>query len=142
MPTLTVAECENPKARDARLQELDSDKGWQNSADAYNAQWQDYIDKRLAKLGMSQSEQAKFMADIAETKDFKDLQAKNQVILDKMSSDFSTLGDSHDEATACKTVAGMLSTLSPMIANADLQWKLIDKAIIAEAKRRKIKLDD
>jgi hypothetical protein len=79
---------------------------------------------------------------VTETKEFEALQAKNEAILTQMGKDFESIKDTESEEGACKTVVRMLGALTPMMQNATQQYELMDKAIIAEAKRRKISLDD
>ena len=142
MPVLAMTDCDNAKTRDARLIEIDDDKSWTGSADRFNAAWKDYLDTRLAKLGLSKSEEDAFLGKIANSAPFVALQAENEKILAKMSADFESIGDNPSDAQACKTVSGMLATLAPMLANAGKQYELIDSAITAEAKRRGVSLDD
>lgn len=142
MPSLTMTECENPKTRTARLAEIDSDKSWTGSADRFNSDWRDYLSARMDKLGMSQSEQGKFLENVTETKEFIALQAKNEAILTQMGKDFETIKDSESEEGACKTVVRMLGALNPMMQNATKQYELMDSAIIAEARRRGVSLED
>lgn len=142
LPSLTMTDCENPKARSARLEEIDGDKGWTGSADQFNSDWKSYLSARMDKLGMSESEQGVFLDNVTQSKEFKALQAKNEAILTQMGKDFETVKDSDNEEGACKTVVRMLGALTPMMQNATQQYELMDMAIIAEAKRRKISLDD
>ena len=142
MPSLMMTDCENPKSRTARLAEIEEDKSWTGSADRFNSAWAVYLEARVDKLGMSKSEQTKFLASVADSKEFRALQAKNEAILSQMGKDFETIKDTGIEEGACKTVAGMLDALTPMMQNATQQYELMDGAIIAEAKRRKIMLDD
>lgn len=142
LPSLSATECENPKVRDARLEQIDSDESWTGSADRFNAEWQSYLAARMDKLGMNKSEQDEFLGKVANSKEFMALQDKNEAILTQMSKDFDTIKDTDSEEGACKTVSRMLGALTPMMQNATQQYELMDKAIIAEAKRRKISLDD
>ena len=142
MPSLTMTDCENPKSRTTRLAEIEEDKSWTGSADRFNSAWVDYLEARMDKLGMSKSEQNKFLDGVADSKEFKALQAKNEAILSQMGQDFETIKDTGSEEGACKTVAGMLDALTPMMQNATQQYELMDMAIVAEAKRRKISLND
>ena len=141
MPSLTMTECENSKSRDARLAEIDADKSWTDSADRFNSEWQAYLAARMDKLGMSKTEQGKFLDGVTETKEFEALQAKNEAILTQMGKDFESIKDTESEEGACKTVVRMLGALTPMMQNATQQYELMDRAIIAEAKRRGVKLD-
>ena len=142
MPVLATADCENAKIRSARLNALDDDQSWTGSADRYNADWKSYLDVRLGKLGMSERDEQAFMAKVADSDEFGALQAENEKILAKMSAEFEKIGGSASEEQACKTVAGMLAALTPMMVNASKQYELMDQAIIAEAKRRGVSLDD
>ena len=142
MPVLTTADCENAQTRNARLDALDDDNSWTGSADRYNADWKSYLDVRLGKLGMSKSDEQAFMAKVADSDEFGALQAENEKILAKISAEFEKIGGSASEEQACKTVAGMLAALTPMMVNASKQYELIDNAIIAEAKRRGVSLGD
>lgn len=142
MPSLTMTDCENPKTRSARLEEIDSDKGWTGSADRFNSDWQSYLSARMDKLGMSESEQGVFLDNVTQSKEFQALQAKNEAILAQMGQDFESIKETDNEEGACKTVVRMLGALTPMMQNATQQYELMDRAVIAEAKRRKISLDD
>ena len=142
MPVLATADCENAKTRSVRLAALDDDNSWTGSADRFNADWKDYLDVRLGKLGMSESDEQAFMAKVANSDEFGALQSENETILARMSADFEKIGGSASEEQACKTVAGMLAALTPMMVNASKQYELMDQAIIAEAKRRGVSLDD
>lgn len=142
MPSLTMTECENPKTRDARLAEIDEDKNWTGSADRFNSAWADYLEARMDKLGMSKVEQNQFLSGVADSNEFKGLQAKNEAILTQMGKDFESIKDTESEEGACKTVVRMLGALSPMMQNATQQYELMDRAIVAEAKRRGVSLED
>lgn len=142
LPSLSMTDCENPKLRDVRLEEIDGDKSWTGSADRFNSAWRDYLAERMDKLGMSTSEQEKFLGDVTNSDDFQALQAKNEAIVAQMSKDFESIKGTDSEEGACKTVARMLGALGPMMQNATQQYELMDRAIITEAKRRKISLDD
>ena len=142
MPVLATADCENAQIRSIRIAALDDDQSWTGSADRYNADWKSYLDVRLGKLGMSERDKQAFMAKVANSDEFGALQTENEKILAEMSANFEKIGDSASEEQACKTVAGMLAALTPIMVNASKQYELIDNAIIAEAKRRGVSLDD
>lgn len=141
LPSLSVADCENTSVRNAKVAQINGDGEFGQAGEKYNAAWRDYVDERLAKLGMNKQERSRFLQDVVGSSEFADLLAKNEALMAKMTDDFQGLADVKGDEAQCKIVSKMISYLTPMLDNSQKQWELIDGRIDAEAQRRGIKLD-
>ncbi|WP_309623412.1 hypothetical protein [Novosphingobium sp.] len=139
IPTLTTAMCLDEDAAAKIGEELDGPLG--PGDDDYNEQWQQYISARLAKLGLSEPEQNALLQRVTTSKKYTDLDAKNQKILASVGKEMEALDEAEDEAEECRIMVRAFARMKPLALNTQKQWELVDAEIVAEAKRRKIKLD-
>lgn len=139
IPALTTAMCLDEDAAAKISEQMDGPLG--RTDDDYNEQWQQYNSARMAKLGLSEPEQGALVQRVTTSKKYTDLDARNQKILASVGKEMEALDDAEDNTEECRIMVRAFAKMKPMAQNAQKQWELVDAEIVAEAKRRKIKLD-
>ncbi|WP_374411534.1 hypothetical protein [Novosphingobium colocasiae] len=129
LPSIVAADCLDPARRDTILASDQQMAEFQRGIETYNQQWQARLDERMNALGLSAETKGKLAMQAMNAPAFAKASQDNLENLKGMMTELQAVAQGTDKTAACQHIARMTAYFPPMIANALIQWQLIDAQI-------------